>query len=74
MWRKLGLSVLYFFCVGMILTACSDATESGKEQDEATTKKEIVTEVWNENGEPVTVCHRQSNVPVGGKMHLKNML
>ncbi|MBP1916945.1 ABC transporter substrate-binding protein [Lederbergia galactosidilytica] len=55
MWRKLGLSVLYFFCVGMILTACSDATESGKEQDEATTKKEIVTEVWNENGEPVTV-------------------
>lgn len=55
MWRKYSLSVLFIFSIVMILSACSGATKSGKEQNDEEEKKEIFTEEWDENGDPVTV-------------------
>ncbi|MFS0613079.1 ABC transporter substrate-binding protein [Lederbergia ruris] len=55
MKRNYSFFVLCIFSLGMILSACSGATESGKQQKEKEEKEEIITEVWDEEGEPTTV-------------------
>ncbi|MEK3890000.1 ABC transporter substrate-binding protein [Bacillus sp. FSL K6-3431] len=54
---KSNLILIFIFMVIVVLAACSNSPTSKTEspQDQEPDKKNIVTEVWDENGEEVTV-------------------
>ncbi|GIN72508.1 hypothetical protein J14TS2_29830 [Bacillus sp. J14TS2] len=55
MKRNLILCVLFVFSIGAFLSACSSSAKSGTQQEKKEEKEEVVTEVWDEEGEPTTV-------------------
>ncbi len=52
---KTNLSLVLLFIVVSILVACSSSTETKHNQDLESVEDEVVIEVWDESGEPVTV-------------------